>query len=194
MFERVTGKWKAIYLNEISTLKPFEKNQTGCIWFSCKLLPGHIFISCSVSEIHQDIETPKELVTKARKICSRSRQLHKMWNFKSSFWCCKWCKNFMKKEKKIKTHFRTHVMMTLGSCVDTNSFVHMNTHRTFHFWTNMQVSFSHVVSLTCLDTVYLRRVLLLPRTVNQVPSNILQSVAKTADRLQYSAFLPLKVI
>lgn len=114
MFERFTGKWKAIYLNEISTLKPFEKNQTGCIWFSCKLLPGHIFISCSVSEIHQDIETPKELVTKARKICSRSRQLHKMWNFKSSFWCCKWCKNFMKKEKKIKTHFRTHVMMTLG--------------------------------------------------------------------------------
>lgn len=47
-----------------STLKPFEKNQTGCICFLCKCLPGHIFICCSGSEIHQDIETLKDWLLK----------------------------------------------------------------------------------------------------------------------------------
>lgn len=53
------------------TLKPFEKNQAGCIWFLYKFSPGHVLPSCAGSEIRLGTETSKDRLLNSRKICSR---------------------------------------------------------------------------------------------------------------------------
>lgn len=117
--------------------------------------PGHIFISCLESQIHQDTESPKYWLLKQGR-CAGDLAGYKMWTYKSASGTVQTLyEDRQKKKAKLKAHFRTRGMIfhflvwrlpSSFMCHGSNYFLLLD----------IQISSSCVVCFTCSDNDHLR--------------------------------------